>query len=104
MKRLHKYMTKSFLCPFLLTFAIAMIVLILQFVWKWIDELVGKGLDWTIIVELIMYVSAKLFPLALILGILLASIMTFGNLGEHNELTAMKSSGISLVRLMFPIF
>ena len=104
MKRLHKYMIKSFLGPFLLTFAIAMIVLILQFVWKWIDELVGKGLDWKIIVELISYVSAKLIPLAMILGILLASIMTFGNLGEHNELTALKSSGISLVRIMLPVF
>jgi len=81
-----------------------MIVLILQFVWKWIDELVGKGLEWSVIVELIMYVSAKLIPMALILGILLASIMTFGNLGEHNELTALKSSGISLVKAMFPVF
>jgi len=97
-------MIKSFLGPFALTFAIAMIVLILQFVWKWIDELVGKGLDWMVIVELITYVSAKLIPLAFILGILLASIMTFGNLGEHNELTALKSSGISLVRIMLPAF
>ena len=103
MKRLHKYLIKSFLGPFVLTFAIAMFVLILQFVWKWIDELVGKGLDWMIIVELITYVSAKLIPLAFILGVLLASIMTFGNLGEHNELTAMKSSGISLIRTMFPV-
>ena len=104
MKRLHIYMIKSFLGPFALTFAIAMIVLILQFVWKWIDELVGKGLDWMVIVELITYVSAKLIPLASILGVLLASIMTFGNLGEHNELTALKSSGISLVRTMLPVF
>jgi len=96
-------MIKSFIGPFLLTFAIAMIVLILQFVWKWIDELVGKGLDWMIILELITYVSAKLIPLALILGILLASIMTFGNLGEHNELTAIKSSGISLKKMMYPV-
>jgi len=103
MKRLHRYMIKSFIGPFLLTFGIAMIVLLLQFVWKWIDELVGKGLSYTVIVELLFYVSMKLVPLALILGVLLASIMTFGNLGEHNELTSMKASGISLFRSMLPI-
>ncbi len=103
MKRLHGYMIKSFIGPFLLTFGIAMIVLLLQFVWKWIDELVGKGLSYSIIIELLFYVSMKLVPLALILGVLLASIMTFGNLGEHNELTSMKASGISLFRSMKPI-
>ena len=104
MKRLHKYLIRSFLGPFILTVTIAMIVLLLQFVWKWIDELVGKGLEFAVIAELLSYVSARLIPMAMILGILLASIMTFGNLGEHNELTAMKSSGISLVRMMYPIF
>lgn len=102
MKRMHKYMIRSFIGPFLLTFVIAMIVLLLQFVWKWIDELVGKGLEWKVIVELLIYTSMRLVPLALILGVLLASIMSFGNLGEHNELTSMKASGISLVRSMFP--
>jgi lipopolysaccharide export system permease protein len=97
-------MIKSFLGPFLLTFTIAMIVLLLQFVWKWIDELVGKGLEWSVILELLAYVSARLIPMAMILGILLASIMTFGNLGEQNELTALKSSGISLIKMMYPIF
>jgi len=97
-------MIKSFLGPFLMTFTIAMIVLILNFVWKYVDELVGKGLEWTIIVELMSYVCATLIPMALILGILLASVMTFGNLGEFNELTALKSSGISLIRTMYPVF
>ncbi len=96
-------MIRSFIGPFILTFGIAMIVLLLQFVWKWIDELVGKGLDWKIIMELLTYVSMRLIPLALILGVLLASIMAFGNLGEHNELTSMKASGISLFRSMKPI-
>lgn len=104
MKRMHKYMVRSFVGPFLLTFGIAMIVLLLQFVWKWIDELVGKGLEWKVIAELLLYTSLRLVPLALILGVLLASIMSFGNLGEHNELTSMKASGISLTRSMFPIF
>jgi len=95
-------MIRSFIGPFLLTFVIAMIVLLLQFIWKWIDELVGKGLEWQVIVELLVYTSMRLVPLALILGVLLASIMSFGNLGEHNELTSMKASGISLIRSMFP--
>ncbi|MBT3750905.1 MAG: YjgP/YjgQ family permease [Bacteroidetes bacterium] len=103
MKKLHKYMIRSFIGPFILTFGISMIVLLLQFVWKWIDELVGKGLDWKVIIELLVYVSMRLVPLALILGVLLSSIMTFGNLGEHNELTSTKASGISLFRTMKPL-
>jgi lipopolysaccharide export system permease protein len=87
-----------------MTFVLAMIVLILQFVWKWIDELVGKGLSWSVIGELLLYTSTRLVPTALILGVLLASIMTFGNLGEHSELSALKSSGISLSRIMAPLF
>jgi len=87
-----------------MTVCLAMIILILQFVWKYIDELVGKGLSWSVIVELLSYVSASLIPMALILGVLLASIMTFGNLGEHSELNALKSSGISLTRIMAPLF
>ncbi len=104
MKRLHLYLFKSFLGPFFMAFAIAMIILMLNFVWLYIDELVGKGLKWSVIAELISYVSARLIPLALILGVLLASVMTFGNLGEHYELTALKSSGISLIRTMYPVF
>ena len=96
-------MIRSFIGPFILTFGISMIVLLLQFVWKWIDELVGKGLDWKVIIELLVYVSMRLVPLALILGVLLSSIMTFGNLGEHNELTSTKASGISLFRTMKPL-
>lgn len=96
-------MIRSFTGPLIMTFCLAMIVLILQFVWKWIDELVGKGLTWSVISELLMYVSAQLVPMALILSVLLASIMTFGNLGEHSELSALKSSGVSLTRIMTPL-
>lgn len=103
-KRLHLYMIRSFVGPLVLTFCLAMIVLILQFVWKYIDELVGKGLSSSVISELLLYVSAGLIPMALILAVLLSSIMTFGNLGEHSELSAMKSSGISLTRIMAPLF
>jgi lipopolysaccharide export system permease protein len=97
-------MIRSYIGPLVLTFCLAMIVLILQFVWKYIDELVGKGLSGSIIAELLLYVSAGLIPMALILAVLLSSVMTFGNLGEHSELSAMKSSGISLTRIMAPLF
>ena len=96
-------MIASFTGPFVMTFFIAMIVLILNFVWKWVDELVGKGLSWGIVTELLFYVSIRLIPMALILGVLLASIMAFGKLGEHSELSALKASGISLTRIMYPV-
>jgi lipopolysaccharide export system permease protein len=75
----------------------------MQFLWKYIDDLVGKGLDVSVIVELMFYASASLVPLALPLAILLSSIMTFGNMAEHNELMAIKSAGINLFRIMFPL-
>jgi len=75
----------------------------MQFLWKYIDDLVGKGLEFSVIVELLTYTSASLVPMALPLAILLASLMTFGNLGENYELLALKSAGVSLQRIMFPI-
>lgn len=75
----------------------------MQFLWKYIDELVGKGLEWDIVAELLFYASANLVPMALPLAILLSSIMTFGNLGENYELVALKAAGISLQRIMFPL-
>jgi len=75
----------------------------MQFLWKYIDDLVGKGLEFGVIIELLIYASATLVPLALPLAILLSSIMTFGNLAEHNELMALKSAGINLFRIMFPL-
>jgi lipopolysaccharide export system permease protein len=75
----------------------------MQFLWRYIDDLVGKGLEWYIILELLFYASSTFVPLALPLAILLTSIMTFGNLGEHYELVAMKSSGISLWKIMRPL-
>jgi lipopolysaccharide export system permease protein len=86
-----------------LTFAIAMVFLILQFLWKYVDDLMGKGLSISIIAELLLYASANLVPMALPLAILLSSIMTFGNLGESSELTAMKSAGLSLLKIMRPL-
>ena len=76
----------------------------MQFFWKYVDDLMGKGLEFSVILELIFYVSATLIPLALPLAILLSSIMTLGNLAEHNELTALKSSGLSLFQIIKPLF
>jgi len=102
-KILHRLLVKAFLGPFVLTFLIVLFVLVMQFLWVYIDDLVGKGLEWYIIAEVLFYASASFVPLALPLAILLASIMTFGNLGEFYELTAIKSSGISLWRFMRPL-
>lgn len=103
MKKLHILVVKSWLGPFILTFFIALFILLMQFLWKYIDDLVGKGLEWYIVAKLMFYASASLVPMALPLAILLSSLMTFGNLGEHLELAACKSSGISLQRIMFPL-
>lgn len=75
----------------------------MQFLWKYIDDLIGKGLDVLVIAELMLYASSTLVPLALPLSVLLSSIMTFGNLGQHNELMALKAAGVSLPRILFPL-
>ena len=93
----------SFLGPFVMTFFIVLFLLLMQFLWRYIDELVGKGLEFNIIGELLLYASSGLVPLALPLAILLSSLMTFGNMGEFYELTAIKASGISLRRIMMPV-
>ncbi len=103
MKKLHKFVLKSYLSPLLLTFFISIFILLMQFLWKYVEDLVGKGLEWTVIAKLLLYASASLVPMALPLAILLAAIMTFGTLGENYELTALKSAGVSLQRIMFPL-
>lgn len=103
MKRLHWYVIKSFLGPFFMTFFIVVFVLLMQFLWKYVDDLVGKGLEMKVLGEMLFYASFGLLPYAFPLAMLLASIMTFGSLGENYELVAMKSSGISLFRIMRPL-
>lgn len=103
MKRLHLFVLKTFFGPFLMTFFIVVFVLLMQFLWKYIDDMVGKGLEWNIVAELLLYASFALIPMAFPLAMLLASIMTFGNLGENYELVAIKASGISLFRIMRPL-
>ena len=80
-----------------------MVILDMQFLWLYVDDLMGKGLDWLIILELMLYASANWVPMALPLSVLLASIMTFGSLGEKNELIAMKAGGMSLFKIMRPL-
>lgn len=96
-------MLKSFVGPFIATFFISMFVLIMQFLWRMIDDIVGKGLDAVVIAELLFYVATTLVPMALPLAVLLSSIMTFGSLGENYELIALKAAGISLYRIMKPL-
>ena len=103
MKKLDKLILKSFLGPLLLTFAIAVFVLLMQFVWKYIDDLVGKGLEFSVIAQLLLYASATFVPMALPIAVLFASIMTMGNFGEKYELIAIKAGGISLRRVMMPM-
>jgi len=103
MKRIYWLIIKSYVGPLVMTFFISLFILLMQFLWKYIDDLVGKGLEWYIITELLFYASSTFVPLALPLAILLSSIMSFGNLGEHYELVAMKSAGISLRQIMFPL-
>ncbi len=104
MKKLYRYITKSFLGTFVLTFFIVVFIWVMQFVWLYIDDLVGKGLEIKIIAELLFYTSITAIPMSLPLALLLALLMCFGNLGEHYELVAMKASGISMWRAMRPLF
>lgn len=101
--KLQRYILNSFIGPLIITFFISIFLLLMQFLWKYIDDLVGKGLEWTVIAELLLYASVTLVPMGLPLAILLSSLMTFGNLGETYELFALKSSGISLYRIMKPL-
>ena len=103
MKKLHKLVITSYIGPFVVTFFISLFILLMQFLWKYIDDLVGKGLEWYIIAELLFYFTATFVPLALPLAVLLSSIMTMGKMGEYYELVAFKSAGISLRRIMWPM-
>ncbi len=103
MKTIHRFTLKAFLGPMVLSFFIVMFILMMNFVWRYIDELVGKGLSFSIIIELLFYATANMMPLGIPLATLFAGIMTMGNLGEHNELLAMKSAGMSLPRILSPL-
>ena len=102
-KRLNSFVLQTFLPLFAMTFFIVLFIVLMQFLWQHLNDLVGKGLGVDIIAELFFYAAVSMVPMALPLAILLASLMTFGNLGERFELTAMKAAGISLLRVMLPL-
>ena len=103
MKRLDRYLIISFIGPFFAILLIVVFILMMQFLWVYIDELVGKGLSFSVILEFMMWGGTTMLPLSLPLATLLAGVMTIGQLSENTELTAMKSAGISLARVMAPL-
>jgi len=103
MKILHRLMLKQFIGPFFAAFFIVIFALLMQTMWKYIDDLVGKGLSMWIIAEFLLYSALVLFNMAFPLAVLLASIFTLGNMGENYELIALKSAGVSLYRILFPL-
>lgn len=104
MKKLDKLILSSFLGPFILTFLVVVFILLMQHMLKYFDDIIGKGLGFDVIGQLLFYFAVFMTPVALPLAVLLSSLMTFGALGEHFELTAIKSAGISLLRTIQPIF
>jgi len=102
-KTIDSYVFKRFITLFVMTFVICIFILLMQFLWKHFNELVGKGIGIGVIAEFFLYAITSLVPMALPLAILLASLMTFGNMGENFELIAMKSAGISLFRIIRPL-
>ena len=103
MRRLDRFILKAFIGPFVAILAIVIFILVMQFLWLYIDELVGKGLEFKVILEFLMWGSCQVLPLAMPLATLLSSMMTLGQLGENFELTAIKASGISLTRVLAPL-
>jgi len=103
MKIIYRYLFKKFLGPFALTFFFALFILLMQFVWKYVDDMVGKGIEVSIILELLFYCSATFVSTAIPLAVLLSSLMTFGTLGERYEIIAMKAAGISIKKLIFSL-
>jgi len=104
MKKLDKLILQSFIGPFILTFLVVVFILLMQHMLKYFDDIIGKGLDTATIGQLLFYFAIFMIPVGLPLAVLLASLITYGNLGEHFELTAIKASGVSLTRTLRPIF
>lgn len=103
MKKIVNLTIISFVGPFVATFFIVLFTLLMQFLWMYVDDMVGKGLEWYVIGELLFFASASFVPLALPLAVLLSSIMAFGKMAETYELVALKSAGVSLIRIMLPM-
>lgn len=104
LKKLDWYLIKTFLGPFFFIFSVLFFIFIVQFAWQEMEKFIGKGLEWYTIAELLFYFGINVVQLVLPLTILLGSIMTMGGFGERYELAAMKASGISLTRILAPLF
>ena len=102
-KKIDIYLLRNFLGLFLATFFIAIFILLMQFMWMHVNDLVGKGIGLDVLAEFFIYAAASVVPLALPLAILLSSLISCGNLAEKFELTAMKAAGISLFRILRPL-
>ncbi|MCK9180084.1 MAG: LptF/LptG family permease [Bacteroides sp.] len=103
LKKLDRFVIKSFVLLFIATFFICLFIFMMQFLWRFVDEMVGKGLEMNVLAEFFFYSALHLVPTSMPLAILLASLITFGNFGERYELLAMKSAGISLLEIMRPL-
>lgn len=103
-KKIDKLVIKSFLGPFILSFLVVVFIFLIQYLVKYFPELVGKGLGWEVFGKLILFFSISVAPNALPLGILIGCLMSYGSLGEHFEISAIKSAGISLIRILVPVF
>lgn len=104
MRKLDKLVLSAFVGPFILTFLVVVFILLMQHMLKYFDDIIGKDLGWDVLGQLLFYFAIFMTPVALPLAVLLSSLIAFGNLGEHFELTAIKASGISLLRTLQPIF
>ena len=102
-RKLDIFVLKSFGTLFIGTFFICLFIFMLQFLWKYVDELVGKGLEMSVLIQFFYYSALSLIPMSMPLAILLAALITFGNFGERYELLAMKAAGISLFEIMRPL-
>ena len=103
LKKLNIYIIRQYIGTFIFTFVVAIFILLMNFLWTWVDELIGKGVEFAVMFKLLFYTSVTFVPMALPLAILLSSLMCFGNLGEYYELVAMKASGISTWKVMRPL-
>lgn len=102
-KKLDMFILRDYLLLFAGTFFICLFIFMMQFMWRYVDELVGKGLSWEVLAKFFYYSGLTLVPISLPLAVLLASLISFGNMGERLELLAMKASGIPLVRILQPV-
>ena len=104
LKKLDKLILKAFAGPFLLTFAVVEFIFLTQLLLKYLDDIIGKDLGVAVILKLLFFLSVTIVPISLPLAVLLSSLMTYGNLGEHHELTAIKASGVALTRILRPVW